>query len=478
MFDLASSYMDVFSLCTQNKSNFTITSGMFSRYLKSPFLVWCDAHAPERERDPPNAFLQLLFSRSAKIRSKACKSAKAVDVQSGSIKDVFKSVLDACRKGELAIANAPLIFWPEGLQGSADVLERSEGFSVFGDYQYKVKLVKGAKRIKRDYCLQAAFNSYILSLIQGSEPDSFVIVNRDGKEVEFVYEDYKKDVVEAISSIREILSGKRVSPCVKDASWPWESYIVKCALKSRDVSLIPHVGRSLKRQLAQKGIRTIDQLAEFDGELDVPDMIRRRIIASARAWKLGEPVLMEKPCIPQSSCELYVDFEGTDEVPTAKGLAKTDYLIGVLVCKGGKSEYLSFVSRDLDGEESIFRSFVRLALENEGPIYHYGGHELFRIKTLGKKYSVDVSSIVARMIDVLDVLKQSFALPTISLSLKDVAQYLGFNWRGTASAQDSIVLFLEFLKSKDESVLSRIVDYNEDDVRATRVVKEFLSKAV
>ena len=45
-----------------------------------------------------------------------------------------------------------------------------------------------------------------------------------------------------------------------------------------------------------------------------------------------------------------------------------------------------------------------------------------------------------------------------------------------ANAQESIVLYLDFLKTKDKKLLQTIIDYNEDDVRATMVVKDYLAK--
>jgi len=44
-----------------------------------------------------------------------------------------------------------------------------------------------------------------------------------------------------------------------------------------------------------------------------------------------------------------------------------------------------------------------------------------------------------------------------------------------ADAQESIVLYLQFLETGERELLKRILDYNEDDVRATMVVKDYLS---
>ena len=65
--------------------------------------------------------------------------------------------------------------------------------------------------------------------------------------------------------------------------------------------------------------------------------------------------------------------------------------------------------------------------------------------------------------------------PLYSYSLKDIARYLGFNWRDkTPSGALSIQWFNEYLKDLDQTKLQRILDYNEDDCKATMIIKDFL----
>ena len=52
-------------------------------------------------------------------------------------------------------------------------------------------------------------------------------------------------------------------------------------------------------------------------------------------------------------------------------------------------------------------------------------------------------------------------------------KYLGFKWRDeTPSGALSIQWFNEYLKEKDEKILKRILEYNEDDCIATMVLKD------
>lgn len=65
--------------------------------------------------------------------------------------------------------------------------------------------------------------------------------------------------------------------------------------------------------------------------------------------------------------------------------------------------------------------------------------------------------------------------PLASYSLKAIATYLGFSWRDdTPSGALSIQWFNDFLDPRYESTLQRILEYNEDDRRATAVLKDKL----
>ncbi|HKK20968.1 MAG TPA: ribonuclease H-like domain-containing protein, partial [candidate division Zixibacteria bacterium] len=55
--------------------------------------------------------------------------------------------------------------------------------------------------------------------------------------------------------------------------------------------------------------------------------------------------------------------------------------------------------------------------------------------------------------------------------------YLGFEWRDESpSGALSIQWYNDFLRSGDKSVLERILLYNEDDCRATMILKDKLQE--
>ena len=77
-------------------------------------------------------------------------------------------------------------------------------------------------------------------------------------------------------------------------------------------------------------------------------------------------------------------------------------------------------------------------------------------------YAVDLYS---------DVVTKMTEWPTRDYSIKTLATYLGFTWRDQyPSGAASIEWFDQWAVAGDMAVKQRILDYNEDDCRATRVL--------
>jgi uncharacterized protein len=73
------------------------------------------------------------------------------------------------------------------------------------------------------------------------------------------------------------------------------------------------------------------------------------------------------------------------------------------------------------------------------------------------------------------VVKKATEWPTWDFSIKTLAKYLGFSWRDThPSGAASIEWFHKWVETGDPAIRQRILDYNEDDCRATRVLRDAL----
>ena len=70
-----------------------------------------------------------------------------------------------------------------------------------------------------------------------------------------------------------------------------------------------------------------------------------------------------------------------------------------------------------------------------------------------------------------DVVKAKTEWPTRDYSIKTLASYLGFKWRDKEpSGAASIEWYHRWVESGDTAIRQRILDYNEDDCIAMRVL--------
>ncbi|RJQ19785.1 TM0106 family RecB-like putative nuclease [Candidatus Woesearchaeota archaeon] len=473
--------MSLFEECMQGEwPKKFITGSTVGRYVTSPFLVWCDFFAPKDAKDPPSAYLHVLFERGIAHEKKVLDEqfGDALKIDAPSFEEGFRKVLELCGQGAKVLTQAPFFFVPEQIEGIFDVLERREGKrSIFGDHYYIVKEIKSAKNMKREYILQAAFYNYLLGKVQGVTPEVFFLIDREGKEHSYEYSQFEAELKNILDDIHAIARGKDVSPTAKACKWPWESYCIKRAVDADDVSILPSVGASAKEKLNAQGIFTVRDVLEkdFDGELT--STTKEKIRTYARAFVEKKPQIIEVPKLQQSDVELFLDFEGTDELESEEGMVKVDYLIGVLKRENGSVSFHPFVSENLQGEKQMLDEFLEFMKQYpKAPIYHYGPYEKTHMRALGEKYGINLWPIIKRMADILYVVRKCVAFPTMGNSLKDIGKFLGYEWRGMADAQESIVLYLDFLRTKDKKILQKIIDYNEDDVRATMVVKDYLAQ--
>jgi predicted RecB family nuclease len=112
-------------------------------------------------------------------------------------------------------------------------------------------------------------------------------------------------------------------------------------------------------------------------------------------------------------------------------------------------------------------------------IYFYSPYERTYWRKLRERYP-DVCSqeeleslfTPARSVDLYtDVIRKATEWPTRDYSIKTLATFLGFKWRDKhPSGAASIEWFHRWADGSGSAVRRRILDYYEDDCRATRVL--------
>ncbi|HNQ01475.1 MAG TPA: TM0106 family RecB-like putative nuclease [Syntrophales bacterium] len=484
---------EVFQACTAGGLPGEITARPVALYRRSPYTVWCDKFGPPEHRDPLGPYRELLLERGIEHERRVLASRwpGCAPVPSPDPLEGFARLLDAMARGEPAICGLPMFFLPEDLQGRPDVLVKREGVrSVFGDHAYEVVEIKLAARIEESHILQAAFYTHLLSRIQGQRPERFTLINRDHVERTFRYAEHEEALRDAIAGARRILDGlERPSPTYNGGEWPWMAWTNHMALKQRDISLVPLVGPRLKEKLLSRGLRKVWDLSSASPEslAGIPGLGRataERLVVNARAIHHGTCIALDRSALqfPDRPREVFLDLEGTDPTGEQDGLEQVDYLIGVLVCEGGDCRYRPFTAWRIREEGAMFRAFVDFLLGlGDVPVYHWHNYERWHLAQLAARHGLaDVveKRVFPNLVDLHRVATRAYAFPTPTNGLKDIAKHLGFRWRREeVNALDSIAWYLRYQSDPEswQEKLQGIVDYNEDDCRATKHIKDWLA---
>jgi uncharacterized protein len=133
-----------------------------------------------------------------------------------------------------------------------------------------------------------------------------------------------------------------------------------------------------------------------------------------------------------------------------------------------------------DAEREAFAAaMAHIAAHPDATIYYYSKFERTSYRKLQRLYpevctEADVEALFTspRSIDLyFDVVTKATEWPTRNHSIKALAKHLGFAWRDSdPSGAASIEWYDRWVESGDRAILQRILDYNEDDCRATAVL--------
>jgi len=463
-------------------------SKMFS-LLEEPFSIWCFFHAPREEAVmEQNRYENLKIRTDRHTRDEWIKQSfpEVVFINGETEADRFKNTLAAMAKGEQAIANCILWNLPENVYGSVNLLVRNNNHSsIFGDYHYQVYQFKRAHDLKEHYALQVSLTTRILGEIQAFFPPTTRVLLKNDT-VDLNYKDYEPRLLQELYFWRNIRDGKAKPEAHKPpkaASSPWRVYANKMVTQSKDLLMLPHLNREMRQCLKINGMFTTDDVAHCS--LDKLQTILEEPYASetyynALAYLHNKPVLREKGHFPPpvKKYNLYFDFEATETF--TKDNKSFVYLIGIWDKE--KDKYISFVAKSPEEEITIFEQFYNYVQDFEHTaLYHWTDFEVRKMKKLQStqpQAAEKLEKLCSICYDLKVAVNNAFYLPAPSFSLKAAAPAFGFNWRqDDCGAMDSMVYFVNWLRTGNEDLLKKVLMYNEDDCKAMWVLEDALKKA-
>ena len=281
---------------------------------------------------------------------------------------------------------------------------------------------------------------------------------------------------------------------------PWHNSCKKWCEETHDLSNIFYIGRSARDRINRDlFIEKIEDFIKLDvdevmsqkenekklGNKDFllrigEDSLKKSLERAKILTQTKKPILYTPINFPKVTYELFFDIE---DDPTQEFV----YLHGVYERANEKERFIDFTATEIspNAEKEAWANFwkyINALPTNDFSVYYFSHHEKTTYKKLQKRYP-DVISLEAveaffanpNVIDLYNIVFKQTDWPLGSYSLKALASYLGFKWRDeTPSGALSIQWFNKFIETKDPTILNRILEYNEDDCKATMVLKDGL----
>jgi len=483
-----------------------ITASMLYDLVNCPHRVWMDLFADAAERDAVSPFVKLLWDRGAAHEEEVITGLGQpfLDLSMFAGDEKERRTIGAMDRGE------PLIYGGRisagDLLGDPDLLRKEVGGYTAGDIKSgageETPDEDGNGKPKKTYAVQLALYTDILERLGRSAGRHAFVWDVHGEEVAYdfmalcgkkkplrLWDDYQGCLVTAraiVNRTTETVPAYASGTC---KNCVWYTACLKLLEAADDLTLIPELGRA-KREAMIECIGSIPELAEINpagfikGDKTVFPGIGPATLEKfqARAKLLalpgGKAYLRAPVSFPAAELELFFDIE-------VDPMRDVCYLHGFVERRRGENDteqFVSFFSGEPtpEAEEHAFAAAWRyLQASQPCAIYYYSKYERTIYRKLRSKYphvctEADVEALFdpTRAVDLyFDVVLKATEWPTRDFSIKTLAKHLGFEWRDThPSGAASIEWFDRWVTTRDPAVRQRILDYNEDDCRATRVL--------
>jgi predicted RecB family nuclease len=482
-----------------------ITASLLYDLANCPHRVTMELFADPSARDKVSPFVQLLWERGAVFERETIARLECpfTDLSRYGDPERERLTIEAIARGDELIYAGRL--QNGDLLGEPDLLRKELGGYVAGDIKSGAG-EEGANddsegKPKQHYAVQLGLYTDILERLGFSAGRRAFVWDIHGEEVVYdftalygsrnprtLWTDYEEHLLLA----RQIICGGELTRPALSAVCKNCVWYSSCGVELEqldDLTLIPELGRSVRDAMLDR-LPTVRELAQIEigGFLDAkgkktifprvgPTTLEK---FQARAKLLSAdgavPYLRSPIILPVMDLELFFDIE-------VDPMRDVCYLHGFIERRAGDNATERFVSffaefPTPEAEERAFASaWEYLKSVRPCAIYFYSKYERTWYRNLQRRYphvctagEVEELFDPAHSIDLYaDVVKRATEWPTHDHSIKTLAKFLGFNWRDThPSGAASIEWFHRWVESGDALIRQRILDYNEDDCRATR----------
>ena len=465
-------------------------------------------HAKGVEQAPPSPYDEVI-KRLGKEHERACLDAlpPAVDLSSGSPQEREARTLAEITKGTPVIYQGRLAGRATIDGVDCEIVGEPDFLTMSQSGRWTIRDAKMSRRITEEdhpeILLQLGLYGWLFQQVTGKAPVGLQVHAGTGEVIDLPPFDGGNAAMTALGEIVRIRRGgephspvgwSKCGGCgYHDICWPE-------AEKRRDVALVPGVDQNLAITLRKVGTNTIaellsnfseDRLASFQRPWgDRMQKVGKRagsILLTATAISTGKEILIATPKLPDHKNWVMFDLEG---LPPQLDETGKIYLWGMQVFGKQPGPYLGVTAEfGTDGDRQGWIKFLDAAksiFSNYGdvPFVHWAAYEKTHLDEYVERFG-DPDGIAARvrrnLLDLLPITRDSIALPLSSYSLKVVEKYVGFTRTQTEYGGDwSMAKYIEATELQDkgqrDAVMNQILLYNEEDLKATWAVLQWLSK--
>jgi len=407
--------------------------------------------------------------------------------------------------GQDVLYQVPMLH--DGIRGIADFLIRVVDENGQVSYEpVDAKLAR--KEAKPGHVLQLCFYADAIEAATGTRPSNMHLWLGSGRIETLVVEDFAaywrrlRGQLRALLEAPEVDEGTRPEPCNHCA---FCEFAPTCEEQWREEDRLHYVAglRTADREVLEgEGVTTLAALASVD---PIDGLAKERfervkgqavLQLKARVEELSSPPYeliaagddpvwgrgLEQLPAPDDG-DVFLDFEGHPFWRADRGLF---FLMGLIERDvKGKWNYVEWWAHDPAEERQATADVIDYLTERrlQFPgmhVYHYNHTERSSLQRLAEDYGVrelELAHLVdtGAFVDLFLVARNAVQVGTESYGLKHLETLTDFE-RGHDIDQGAgaVVEYEAFMADGDETSLKRIAAYNEDDVRATRALRDWL----
>lgn len=462
-----------------------------------------DFFADPSLRDPVSPFIQLLWERGSLYEREVMTGlgVPVCDLSGFKGDEKEAKTRSAMERGDSLIYSGRLSV--EELLGEPDLL-RKEGSGYVAIDIKSGNGLEGADdetdgKLKREYGVQLALYTDILERLGFSAGRYGYIYDVHRDEVRYdldaplgprspsISEVYRETKAGAEGILRKEITTLPAATSVCSLC-VWRSTCLRELRTSHDLSLLPRLGRTT-RDTFMPTFPTLKDLADADLSryasvknspfpgVSAESLSRFQVRAQLALDPNPVPFFREAVELPTNPLEVFFDIEDDP-------MRDVVYLHGFVVRQHGDwktEQFIAVYAEDatpLSERGAFVAAWAFLSQHADYIVYYYSKHERTKYRKLQQRYP-DVCS--AEDIEALFSPGRSYDLyfdavfksewPTMDWSIKSLAKFLKFKWRDVdPSGAASIEWFDQWVRTQDPAMRQRIIDYNEDDCRAMRVL--------